>query len=251
MASPGRHDARVEYGNGTDTVRLVADGRRGVDCLMALYEPLCYDLLCEQLPDGARAADVGCYKGGSACILARGMARRGKKCVIACHDLFQPYQPFDSGPLIDIEAEFDANTASWVTGPGVTVVKIKGDSKRTHAVHPDASLDYCFIDGDHSYEGALADMRAFWPKLKSEGWMVIQDCNDEVARALDTAVQELRIDDMPCLYLRPPQGQDVVVFTRQKQALDTLSSNLLRATQAVQLYDAGAGTCAYTLDAPE
>ena len=33
----------------------------------------------------------------------------------------------------------------------------------------DKSLDYIFIDGDHSYEGALRDCELFFPKIKNGG----------------------------------------------------------------------------------
>ena len=33
----------------------------------------------------------------------------------------------------------------------------------------DESLDFIFIDGDHSYEGALRDFRNFYPKIKKGG----------------------------------------------------------------------------------
>ena len=33
----------------------------------------------------------------------------------------------------------------------------------------DESLDYIFIDGDHSYEGALTDCELFFPKIKNGG----------------------------------------------------------------------------------
>jgi hypothetical protein len=36
---------------------------------------------------------------------------------------------------------------------------------------PDASLDMVFLDGDHSYEGVVADLAAWWPKLKEGGWL--------------------------------------------------------------------------------
>ena len=33
----------------------------------------------------------------------------------------------------------------------------------------DEHLDFIFIDGDHSYEGCLNDLKAWWPKVKSGG----------------------------------------------------------------------------------
>ena len=35
----------------------------------------------------------------------------------------------------------------------------------------DGSLDFVYIDGDHSYEMALADMRAWWPKVKAGAFL--------------------------------------------------------------------------------
>ena len=35
------------------------------------------------------------------------------------------------------------------------------------------SLDVIFIDGLHTYEGTLADIRAWWPKLSPDGGLMI------------------------------------------------------------------------------
>ena len=32
-------------------------------------------------------------------------------------------------------------------------------------------LDFCYIDGDHSYAGVYSDIRTIWPKMKSGGIM--------------------------------------------------------------------------------
>lgn len=37
------------------------------------------------------------------------------------------------------------------------------------------SLDYVYIDGDHTYEGCLADIIAWWPKVKSGGILAGDD----------------------------------------------------------------------------
>jgi hypothetical protein len=39
----------------------------------------------------------------------------------------------------------------------------------------DASLDFVFIDADHSYEGCMADIVAWAPKVKSGGWLCGHD----------------------------------------------------------------------------
>jgi predicted O-methyltransferase YrrM len=46
----------------------------------------------------------------------------------------------------------------------------------TLGIHDDDSLDLIFIDGDHTYEGALADITIAWRKLRPGGWMLGHDC---------------------------------------------------------------------------
>jgi hypothetical protein len=46
---------------------------------------------------------------------------------------------------------------------------IKGDSVETSSRYEDESLDFVFIDGDHSYEGVTRDIKAYWPKVKVGG----------------------------------------------------------------------------------
>jgi len=33
------------------------------------------------------------------------------------------------------------------------------------------SVDFVFVDADHSYEGCKADIDAYWPKIKHGGWL--------------------------------------------------------------------------------
>ena len=43
---------------------------------------------------------------------------------------------------------------------------------------PDDSCDFIYLDGDHSYAGCLADIKAYWPKLKDGGIMAGHDYDD-------------------------------------------------------------------------
>lgn len=44
---------------------------------------------------------------------------------------------------------------------------------------PDESVDFCFIDADHSKEGCLRDIRAWLPKIKRgpDAWIGGHDYN--------------------------------------------------------------------------
>ena len=67
------------------------------------------------------------------------------------------------------------------------VIPIRGNSAYTVGIHEDESIDLAFIDGDHSYEGCLADLKAVWPKVKKGGVVLIHDCipNSEPLQAVE------------------------------------------------------------------
>ena len=39
-------------------------------------------------------------------------------------------------------------------------------------------LDFVFVDGDHYFDGCLADLRAWWPLVKPGGWMMGHDIDN-------------------------------------------------------------------------
>ncbi len=43
---------------------------------------------------------------------------------------------------------------------------------------PDGSVDFVYIDANHSYTYVLADLEAWWPKIKSGGLMAGDDAHD-------------------------------------------------------------------------
>lgn len=196
-----------------------------VECLMADWEPLCYKTLARFLPYNARAAEVGSFRGGSACLLRRVMQDLGKTVTIMCHDVFAPFEA--AGEVHDIETAFDANTSAW----GVGAIKVKGDSRQTHAVHLDGSLDFCLIDGDHSFDGALADITNFWPKLKHDGWLFVQDCIGDVHRAAMSVLEQPDMRDMNVFIVRPPLGHHVLVAHRNAGAWQAFRESLWREVE--------------------
>lgn len=44
--------------------------------------------------------------------------------------------------------------------------------------HPGEQIDFCYIDGDHTYEGVYADIRAWLPKLRIGGIIAGHDYKD-------------------------------------------------------------------------
>ncbi len=57
------------------------------------------------------------------------------------------------------------------------VIPIRGDSAYTvGAIHEDESVNMAFIDGDHSEDGILRDLRTVYPKIKPGGVILCHDC---------------------------------------------------------------------------
>lgn len=73
---------------------------------------------------------------------------------------------------------------------------LRADSLTAAATFDDGSLDFVFIDADHSYAGCAADIAAWAPKVKPGGLLCGHDYNDRwthergygVVRAVDEAV---------------------------------------------------------------
>lgn len=70
----------------------------------------------------------------------------------------------------------------------------------------DASLDFVFIDGDHSYAGVKKDIKLWLPKVKKGGWIGGHDYNHPrlpgVKKAVDEAFNNLELDDNRTWFVR-------------------------------------------------
>jgi hypothetical protein len=55
---------------------------------------------------------------------------------------------------------------------------------------PDAYFDWVYVDGDHSYEGCSRDLELYAPKVRSGGFLLVDDYKtgwwgDGLIRAVD------------------------------------------------------------------
>lgn len=52
---------------------------------------------------------------------------------------------------------------------------IEGDSAAAISSLPDCSVDLFYVDADHTYDGVRRDLEAIVPKVKPNGWIVMND----------------------------------------------------------------------------
>ena len=71
--------------------------------------------------------------------------------------------------------------------PGIEI--LKGNSLDIAKTFKDGSLDFVYIDANHTYESVKEDLRAWFPKVREGGLMEGHDYQmEEVKRAIDEFV---------------------------------------------------------------
>lgn len=134
------------------------------------------------------ALEVGSFEGAS----AGWLLDNRPESTITCIDIFG--QTFDdiTGTYED---RFDANLAEY----GDRVIKIKeySDKALLALAEEEKSYDFIYVDGDHSFSGALSDARLSWPLLRVDGVLIFDDYKNDrfgVHDAVDEFIAELEPD---------------------------------------------------------
>lgn len=118
----------------------------------------------------ARLLEVGSYLGASAVVLAEALRwmDRGDDGRVCCIDTWHN-DAMTEGHR-DTWDQFLDNTAPWKN----LIMPLRGSSTQVRFPE-DRPLDLVFIDGDHSYEAARADVDRFESLVADEGRLVLHD----------------------------------------------------------------------------
>jgi hypothetical protein len=122
-----------------------------------------------------RGAELGVWKG-------RTFLHVLKKCpklTLIGVDLWEP-QPGNDGPEDYIDWPHEQNE-SFVRDSarafGKRAIIHKGSTTETATLVEDDSLDFIFVDADHSTEAVRNDILTWWPKVKDTGMIIGHDIN--------------------------------------------------------------------------
>lgn len=132
----------------------------------------------QRLPDGARYLETGSYLGCSALLVAL-----HSNAIVWAHDIWvTDWSELKGCPPPEVKDYFyEFYSAVKKNGLENRVIPIRGDSLYTVGIHDDNSIDLAFVDGDHSYEGCLGDLKAVLPKMKPDGVILAHDCIENSA----------------------------------------------------------------------
>lgn len=181
-----------------------------VDIVRALgihgwMEPFELEWLAQRALEALAVVEVGSWKGRSTRALAdhigRGLQDWGDHLpvVIAVDDWRDPYDHVDGTTAevkvagrLAVEAEWRANLADHLASGVLVLARGHSPTVAPYLVPrlPNGWADLVFIDADHSYDGVLADIRAYVPLVRPGGILAGHDYTTDVHPGVRRAVDD-------------------------------------------------------------
>lgn len=133
--------------------------------------------------------ELGSWKGTSSIAIATGIKKYCKSAKFYCIDMFsQEYYAatpgLELGTQVNMRDVFEKNMKDF---PHVT---LQMESLKAVDKFDDKSIDFIFIDADHSYEGVKSDILAWAPKMKPGSTICGHDHRSEYP-GVEKAVKEI------------------------------------------------------------
>ena len=136
------------------------------------YGPL-YSAIVNSAPNNAHFVELGSWKGKSAAYMAVEIINSGKNIKFDCVDAwsYTPYVPNQAILGDDLYNIFIENIK-----PVSHIIKVVRDTTVGAASnYKDQSLDFVYVDADHSHDAVVADIEKWLPKVKVNGVLAGHD----------------------------------------------------------------------------
>lgn len=142
-----------------------------------------YEQAVREAPDPAHFVEVGCWKGRSTAFLAVEIINSGKAISLTCVDTWLGSDEIKHKTDPDVREKrlfevFSANIEPAARQFDLQKLRfhiLRKPSTNAALDFTDGSLDFVMIDAAHDYANILADILAWWPKLKPGGVMAGDD----------------------------------------------------------------------------
>lgn len=174
-----------------------------------------YRDVVQALPDGAHIVEVGVWQGKSTAALGVEIANSGKAIRLDVVDWFQGSPEDGLNALPDQRERFERHIA-----PIRHLVREVHAERSTEAAlrYADGTLDFVFLDAAHDAPSVMADLVAWYPKLRPGGLLAGHDSDWEtVQQALYPWSWQHGVSVLPasrrCWQVRKPVPIDAVRLT--------------------------------------
>ena len=114
-------------------------------------------------------AEIGTWKGQSAVYMAEAIKQSGKDIKWYVIDTFEGTDEEHDNDKDVINNTLYETYLSNIEPVKEFITTIRANSQEAFKEFKDNSLDFLFIDGDHTYKGVRADLINWYPKVKSNG----------------------------------------------------------------------------------
>jgi hypothetical protein len=137
--------------------------------------PILYSVMVNRFSTGSHFVEVGSWKGKSSVYMAVEIANSGKNIKFDCVDTWKGTEE-EHGTIQEVVDGTLYETFINNISPVKEIINpIRMDSAEAAGLYEDGSLDFVFIDADHSYEGVKRDIIAWLPKVKNGGVLAGHD----------------------------------------------------------------------------
>jgi predicted O-methyltransferase YrrM len=153
-----------------------------------------YRQMVEMAEPGAVFVELGAYLGCSAALMLEEIKRSGKKIDFLAYDTFvmKPKWKEEAAYIEASGGNLEAacrHTIRTRTGLDPDKIVFNRDSADAANLYADGSVDFCFIDADHSEAACRRDIEAWLPKIKPGRILAGHDFDmPEVYRAVMTTL---------------------------------------------------------------
>ena len=130
--------------------------------------PKLYSAAVDYFQTKSNFYEIGSWKGRSSVYMGVEIINSGKEHLFTCVDTWEGCEfTKDNEAIKDktLYAEFLKN----IERLNGIITPIKSTSLEAAKLVPDSSLDFCFIDASHDHDNVIADIKAWFPKVKLGG----------------------------------------------------------------------------------
>jgi len=146
--------------------------------------------------------EIGSHRGCSTFVVANLTSYSGGSSILYSHDLWpdQLHQLADITTPPPLEEGKEWTFLEFYRGVYSRqlqrrVIPIRGPSNDTLEIHDNGSVSVALVDGDHSYEGCIWDLRKLWPKMQPSSPVYIHDSDiPDVKRCITEFIAEQAIE---------------------------------------------------------
>lgn len=139
--------------------------------------PKLYSRWVKELTNNSKIVEVGCWKGRSTCYLAVEIINSHKDIKLYAVDTWLGSDEHKNDPYVKTNTLYDLfmdNMKPYLS----VVTPMRMTSLEASEKFENESLDAVFIDACHSYDCVLEDIKAWLPKVKTNGYLAGHDWHD-------------------------------------------------------------------------